>query len=55
MEWESRSEASSEGDKTSFIRFTGNSCLCADEPIAVKGQEVQHTLSVKILGLEVDS
>jgi hypothetical protein len=55
MEWESRSEASSEGDKTSFIRFTRNSRLCADEPIAVKGQEAQPTVSVKILGLEVDS
>jgi hypothetical protein len=54
-EWESRSEASSEGDKTYFIHVTRNSRLCVDEPIAVKEQEVQPTLRVKIMGLEVDS
>jgi hypothetical protein len=54
-EWESRSGASFEGDKTSFIHFTRNSRLLADEPVAVKGQEVRPAPSVKILGLVMDS
>lgn len=53
--WESRSGASFEGEKTSFIHFTRNSQQSSDEPIAVKGREVRLTPSVKILGLIMDS
>jgi len=55
MEWERRSGASFEGDKTAFIHFTRNSRHSADESITVKGQEVRPTSSVKILGLVMDS
>jgi hypothetical protein len=54
-EWESRSGASFEGDKTAFIHFTRNSSQSADESITVKGQEVRPTSSVKILCLVMDS
>jgi hypothetical protein len=54
-EWESRSGASFEGDKTAFIHFTRNSSQTADESITVKEQEVRPTSSVKILGLVMDS
>ena len=37
-EWETRSGASFEGDKTAFIHFTRNSRQSADEPISVKGK-----------------
>lgn len=53
--WESRSGASFEGDKTSFIHFTRNSNRSADEPILVKGREIKPTSSVKILGLVMGS
>lgn len=53
--WESRSGASFEGDKTSFVHFTRNSHQAADEPIIVKGQDFRHASKVKILGLAVDS
>jgi hypothetical protein len=54
-EWENRSGVSFEGDKTSFIHFTRNSYQSATEPLHVKGQEVQPTSNVKILGLVMDS
>ncbi|GAB7336735.1 hypothetical protein MBLNU13_g10834t2 [Cladosporium sp. NU13] len=37
-EWENRSGASLERDKTAFIHFTRNSRQSADEPISVKGR-----------------
>lgn len=37
-EWENRSGASFEGDKTAFIHFTRNSRQSADEPISVKAK-----------------
>ena len=50
--WESRSGASFEGDKTTFIHFTRNdSRQSADEPITVKGEEIWPIPSVKILDL----
>lgn len=54
-EWEARSGASFEGEKTFFIHFTRNSGKSADESITVEGQEVRPTSSVKILGLVMDS
>src|ERR1700712_1089298 len=54
-EWETRSGASFEGDKTAFIHFTRNSRQSADEPESVEGGEIQPTGSVKILGLIMDS
>jgi hypothetical protein len=54
-EWERRSGASFEGDKTAFIHFTRNSRQSAEDPISVKGEEVRPTPSVKILGLVIDS
>ena len=54
-EWERRSGASFEGDKTAFIHFTRNSRQSAEDPISVKGEEVRPTPSVKILGLVMDS
>jgi hypothetical protein len=37
-EWECRSGASFEGDKTAFIHFTRNSRQSAEDPISVKGK-----------------
>lgn len=54
-EWERRSGASFEGDKTAFIHFTRNSDRNADQPISVKGEEIRPAPSVKILGLVMDS
>jgi hypothetical protein len=54
-EWERRSGASFEGDKTAFIHFTRNIRQSAEDPISVKGEEVRPTPSVKILGLVMDS
>ena len=55
-EWESRSGASFEGDKTAFIHFTRKKThQSAEEPITVKGEEIRPTPSVKILGLVMDS
>lgn len=55
-EWESRSGASFEGDKTAFIHFTRNKTRQpTDDPINVKGEEIRPTPSVKILGLVMDS
>jgi hypothetical protein len=54
-EWESRSGASFEGEKTSFIHFARNSVQSADEPISVEGEEIRPTRNVKILGLVMDS
>ena len=47
-EWESRSGASFEGDKTAFIHFTRNSTRQpADGPMTVKGEEIRPTPTVK--------
>lgn len=54
-EWDTRSGASFEGDKTAFIHFTRNSRQSADGPIRVKGEEVRPTASVKTLGLILDA
>jgi hypothetical protein len=55
-EWESRSGASFEGDKTAFIHFTRNSTRqAADEPITVKGEEIRPTPTVKILDVVTDT
>ncbi|KAI6824489.1 hypothetical protein KC343_g180 [Hortaea werneckii] len=55
-EWESRSGASFEGDKTAFTHFTRNKThQSSEEPITVKGEEIRPTPSVKILGLVMDS
>lgn len=55
-EWESRSGASFEGDKTAFIHFTRNKTRQpTDDRINVKGEEIRPTPRVKILGLVMDS
>jgi hypothetical protein len=55
-EWESRSGASFEGDKTAFIHFTRNSTRQpADEPITVKWEGIRPTPTVKILGMVMDT
>ncbi|GIZ38771.1 hypothetical protein CKM354_000217300 [Cercospora kikuchii] len=55
IEWEQRSGATFEGDKTAFIHFTRIPCRSSVRPVLVKGQEVEPVTSTKILGVVVDS
>lgn len=49
-EYESISGSLFEGDKTTFVNSTRNSCWSADEPITVQKEEVRPKPRDKILG-----
>lgn len=55
LEWERRSGATFEADKTSIIHFTHNELKADKLPTNVKGQMVQPNDHVKILGVIMDS
>lgn len=55
MEWERRSGATFEGDKTAFVHFTRSPARSSDQPIVVKEKEVRPTASTKILGVVMDA
>jgi ribonuclease HI/exonuclease III len=55
LEWENRSGATFEPEKTAIIHFTRKSYKTDDQPFIIKGQAVQPKESVKILGVIMDA
>ena len=55
MDWEKRSGATFEADKTAIIHFTRKSYKTDAQPFTVKGQAVQPKERVKILGVIMDA
>ena len=54
MEWEKRSGATFEAEKTAIIHFTRGAHKSDTEPFTIKGQQVHPKSHVKILGLVMD-
>lgn len=54
LDWEKRSGATFEAEKTAIIHFTRNAKRADSEPFSIKGQEVQPKEHVKILGVVMD-
>ena len=54
LEWERRSGATFEADKTTVIHFTRVSARNSDLPFLIKGNEVKPKSSAKILGVVMD-
>jgi hypothetical protein len=54
LDWEKRSGAQFEGEKTAIVHFTRNKQRSSDTPFIVKGETVQPKESVKILGVVMD-
>ena len=55
LEWERRSGATFEAEKTAIIHFTRKAYKADLEPFTIKGQVVQPRNSVKILGVIMDT
>ncbi|OAQ57981.1 reverse transcriptase [Purpureocillium lilacinum] len=55
LEWEKRSGATFEADKTTIIHFTRMAERNSETAYTIKGQEVKPTSSAKILGVIMDS
>lgn len=55
IEWEERSGATFEGDKTAFVHFTRNASLTDTNALYVKGEAVLPRESARILGVTVDA
>ena len=55
MEWERRSRATFEADKTAIIHFTCKPYKSDTQPFTIKGQVVQPKEHVKILGVIMDA
>ncbi|OAQ59084.1 retrovirus polyprotein [Purpureocillium lilacinum] len=55
LEWEKRSGATFEADKTTIIHFTRMAERNSETPYTIKEQEVKPTSSAKILGVVMDS
>ena len=55
IEWEKRSGATFEADKTAIIHFTRKSYKTDAQPFTIKGQVVQPKEHVKILGVIMDA
>jgi hypothetical protein len=55
LDWEKRSGATFEAEKTAIIHFTGKAYKSTTEPFIIKGQAVQPREHVKILGLIMDA
>jgi hypothetical protein len=55
MDWERRSGATFESDKTVLVHFTRNSARTDERPITIKGQEIRPAARAKILGVVMDS
>ncbi|PNH37751.1 hypothetical protein VD0004_g9046 [Verticillium dahliae] len=54
LEWESRSGAKFEADKTTIIHFSRNAERVDDTPFTIRGQTVRPKEQVKILGVILD-
>jgi hypothetical protein len=55
LDWERRSGATFEADKTAIIHFTRKSYRSESEPFDIKGQEIRPKNHVKILGVIMDA
>ena len=55
MEWERRSGATFEADKTAIIHFTRKAYKSDTEPFKIKGRRVQPKDHVKVLGVVMDA
>ena len=55
LEWERRSGATFEGEKTTIMHFTRNPSKTDTSPFMIKGQQVAPQESAKILGVVMDS
>ncbi|KAF4230065.1 hypothetical protein CNMCM8980_005994 [Aspergillus fumigatiaffinis] len=55
LEWEKRSGATSEADKTAIIHFSPKAHKSDKEPFTIKGQTVEPKDHVKILGVLMDA
>lgn len=55
LEWEKRSGATFEAEKTAIINFTRKPYKSESEPFTIKGQLVQPKDHVKILGVVMDA
>ncbi|EAQ91984.1 hypothetical protein CHGG_00219 [Chaetomium globosum CBS 148.51] len=55
LDWEKRSGATFEADKTAVIHFTRKAYKANSEPFTIKGQDVQPKDHVKILGVVMDA
>ena len=54
LQWEKRSEATFEGEKTTIVHFTRNNNLYDSTAFVIKGERVKPKQDVKILGLIMD-
>ncbi|KJZ68284.1 hypothetical protein HIM_12324 [Hirsutella minnesotensis 3608] len=54
LEWEARSGATFETDKTTIVHFTRATVRNSDRPFLIRGQEVQPKKNAKILGVIMD-
>ena len=55
VEWERRSGATFEAEKTAIIHFTPKAYKSEQEPFTIKGQTVEPKDHVKILGVIMDT
>ncbi len=55
LDWERRSGATFEAEKTVIIHFTRNACKTDTEPFSIKGQTVEPQNHAKILGVVMDA
>jgi len=55
IEWERRSGATFEEDKTAFIHLTRSAVRADNQPFFIKGREVEPATSTKILGVVMDA
>ena len=55
LNWERRSGATFEGEKTALVHFTRNKVRATSAPLTVKGEEVVPTDTAKILGVVMDT
>ena len=54
LDWERRSGAQFEGDKTAIVHFTRNRDRSSESPFTIKGDIVKPTENAKILGVVMD-
>lgn len=54
LEWERRSGATFESEKTVFVHFTRNAARISDNPITIKEQDVYSAAKARILGVVMD-
>jgi hypothetical protein len=55
LDWESRSGATFEADKTAVIHFTRKAYKADSEPFIIKGRSVEPKSHIKVLGVVMDT